>query len=368
MIITNPNGSGILFSRNCADLVISSLPDGCRDLSIRLVCDGRECSFKATPFSGKVNVHLSEILRGVETGAIFDVEQTDSLKTSYAHKIEVHASADSASVSWTGYYMPGGSDLQQSVLSDLRSGKYWWSFRKQSAPTFKFSREFLVAAINASSSVSIRLTFHFATAGKVTSTWRSGLTSSQSNPSLMIIDCSYKRVRAYADSLGYTNDTIIAYDVTGVAGSASYPVGQRFVVAPNDSRVRGWCFRNSLGGYDTVHSFGALTRSVDSEVKTFTTGHTSAEIENFSKEVWNVDTGYVADQKELNLWFEFLRSKERYFISADGTLSKIIVDENDSDSKFGTLGSLSFKCRFAKETTGYDFTKSVLEEFSDEYT
>lgn len=366
MIITDPNGSTILFSRSCLDLTISGIAESCREVSIKITC-GQVFNYVATPFSGKVILHLGEILRGLEESLV-NLTDINGIQTCYAHKIVIQVSDGGSSLTWQGFYVPGGSQLSPSLLGELRDGKYWWSFRKQTAVTFKFSKELLVSAINSSQSVSIKVTFHFANAGKVSRVWHSGLTSSQSNPTLMIVDCSYRRIKEYADSLGYVNDTIIAYDVTGVAAAEGWPIGQRFVVGPNDARVRGWCFRNSLGGYDTVHSFGGLTRSVDSETKLFASGRSTTELENYSKEIWSVNTGYIGDKATLELWYEFLRSTERYTILEDGSLSKILVDDNESESQLGKLGNLSFKCRFAKEIEGYDFTKSVLEDFSDEYT
>lgn len=368
MIISDPNGDGILFSRSCSDLTIMNIPETSREVSVQLFSGDRESSFKATQFGGKVIIRLCEILRGLDAGSVFDIDQTNGITLSSPHRIDIYASAGDDSATWQGWFVDGGSDLGKTSLSELFGGRYWWSFRKQSAPTFKFSKEIMVAAVNTSSKVSIVITYHFAQAGKVSSTWYGDLASEQANPKLMAIDCSFRKVREYADALGYVNDTIIAYDITGIADSSGYPVGQRFVVAPNDSRVRGWFFRNSLGGYDTVYSFGAVTRSIDSETRVFTARRTSTELENYSDEVWNIDTGYIADKRDLELWYEFLRSKERYAISLDGSLGKIIVDECDSDLQSGNLGNMTFKCRFAKESSGYDFTKPVLEDFSDEYT
>lgn len=368
MIISDPNGDGILFSRSCSDLTIMNIPETSREVSLQLFSGDRQSSFKATQFGGKVIIRLCEILRGLDAGSVFDIDQTNGITLSSPHRIDIYASAGDDSATWQGWFVDGGSDLGKTSLSELFGGRYWWSFRKQSAPTFKFSKEIMVAAVKNSSRVSISVTFHFAQAGKVTWTWHSNLNSTSSNPKLMFVDCSFRKVREFADTLGYVNDTIIAYDITGTADADGYPVGQRFIVAPNDSRVRGWCFRNSLGGYDTVYSYGAVTRSIDSETKVFSAGRTSTELENYSDEVWNIDTGYIADKRDLELWYEFLRSKERYAISPDGSLIRILVDESDSDLQSGKLGSMTFKCRFAKETSGYDFTKPVLEDFSDEFT
>lgn len=360
MIFTDPNTS-IIFSRSCADLIVSDLPDDCREVSLNISSEGQESEFTVSPYGGKIVIRLSEILRGLEAdGAVNPVLVTDK-QTYWPKRIDITATADDGTTaSWHGYYMPGGVHLSAQALQELLSGRYWWTFRKQSTHTFRFGKELLSSRLSP-----VRITFHFADAGKVSSLWYDGSSDSSSDPDMMIIDCSYRKVRAYADSLGYANDTIIAYDIAGNSGN---PVGQRFIVAPNDSRVKGWCFRNSLGCYDTVYSFGPLARSIDSEVKTFIAERTAKELENFSEEIWNINTGYIADSKELDLWYEFLRSRERYYILEDGALSKILVDESDSESQVGRLGNLSFKCRFAKETEGYDFTRSVLEDFSDEYT
>lgn len=358
MTFTDPNNS-IIFSRSCADLILSDLPDDCREVNLKISTQGQSCEFTVNQYAGKIIIRLSEILRSLEDNGVVNPIMVTDRQSYWPNRIDITSTADDGTTAiWQGSYIPGGVHLSALALQELLSGKYWWTFRKQSTYTFRFGKELL-----SSRASPVRITFHFANSGKVSSLWYDE--EEGSNQEMMIIDCSFRKVRAYADSLGYANDTIIAYDITGNSGN---PVGQRFVVAPNNSRVKGWCFRNSLGCYDTVYSFGPLTRSIESEVKTFIAERTVKELENFSEEVWNINTGYIADSKELDLWYEFLRSQERYYILEDGTLSKILIDESDSESQIGKLGNISFKCRFAKETEGYDFTRSVLEDFSDEYT
>ncbi|MGN1220664.1 MAG: hypothetical protein ACI4TU_06975 [Candidatus Cryptobacteroides sp.] len=208
---------------------------------------------------------------------------------------------------------------------------------------------------------------HLGRTGKVSILYKSLLTTKQA--SLATIDCSYDKIESIAKENGYGDDDILAYDIYGSDGvSRDCPIGQRFIIAPNDRNVRAWTFRNSLGAFDTVYSSGELCRAIDSETRNFTTSGSEMELANISKEVFTVNTGYIRSKGELNLGYEFLRSSERYILSADGNHHRIVVDSQDSKKVLDAAGSLSFKCRMSEEVFGYAEEKSVLDEWSDEFT
>ena len=350
--------SEIIFSRSCNDLEIINIPIDCRAVKIEIFCDDINYAFSLSPRKQRLTLRLTDILRSLEFPATISTIGIEFMTFS-PKRIEIEAKADDGtSARWQGEFVPGYCNMPAVEKENLLSSKYWWTFRNQTARTYQHAKEYLLARFG--SSVSISITYHFSTAGKKTFVW---YTSTYAE--LLLVNCSYSVVRKFADYKGYTNDRIIAYDIWG---SDNLPVGQRFVVCPNDSRVKGWVFRNSLGAFDTVFSSGDITRSIDSEMTLFLSKDTEIELSNLSKEIWDINTGYINDRKELELWYEFFRSKERYVILNDGALSRIVIDESSSKSQIGKLGNLSFKCRFSKEIEGYDFTKQVLEDFSDEYT
>lgn len=378
MRITHPDSLGFLFSRSCEPLTISDLSsEGACELEILVSVGDTEYTFKSTAVGGTLTLRLSDILRHFET-PLFSHDIASGFIHVKMPGIGVIAMyTEDEWSSWVGSCIFGGCHRPADEITALASGKYWWTFRPQSALTYKFSKEYLAMARPADGGADVRLdlTLHFATAGKVSAVWYERIAPDATivgRPSIVVIDCSYMVIRAKADELGYADDTLLAYDIAGTdadnPSTFDMPVGQRFIVARNDSRVRGWMFRNSLGMLDTVYSWGDVTRDVNSEMTTFKTLRTTRELDNFSEEIWSVDTGYVDKKEMLQLWYEFFRSKERYAILSDGTVAEIVVDEIGAEHQVGQTGNLSFKCRLSKETEGYDFTKGVLEDFSDEFT
>lgn len=377
MTIYHPDSLGFLFARSCEPLTISGLPDAACELEILVSVGDTEYTFKSTAVGGSLTLRLRDILRNFDT-PLFSHEDVDGLlhqKMPGVGVIAVYTEDESSS--WTGFCVFGGCHRPGDEVAALASGKYWWTFRPQSALTYKFSKEYLAMARPADGGADVRLdlTLHFATAGKVSAVWYERIAPDatiEGRPSIVVIDCSYAVIRAKADGLGYADDTLLAYDIAGTdadnPSTFDMPVGQRFIVARNDSRVRGWLFRNSLGMLDTVYSWGDVTRDVNSEMTTFKTLRTTRELDNFSEEVWSADTGYIDKKELLQLWYEFFRSKERYAILSDGTVTEIVVDEIGAEHQVGQTGNMSFKCRLSKEIEGYDFTKGVLEDFSDEFT
>lgn len=351
----------IVFSRTCRDIIITNAP---ATFTIQFEYHGRKFGFDARPFSGSYRLKLSEILRALENETILPKSQ--NTVTLYAPETLIIRFGQNNNVECTRNvrWIPGYCSAED-IANELLAGHYWWTFRSQNAKTYKFAKEYLQTRISTSSSLPFKLTFHFKKKGKVVHEWTSF--SSSDSTKILQLDLSYKTIRQIADEIGYKDDELLAYDISG--GSAQdKPVGQRFIVAPNDRKVRAFCFRNSLGAFDTVYSCGEVNLAIESERKSFITSRQEIEIGNVSKEVIKVDTGYIATRRELNLWYEFLRSYERYLINSDGTMSRIVVDDSDSQKTLHAVGSLNFKFRMSVENEGYEITTSRLEEFSDEFT
>lgn len=366
------NTLDILFSRSCQDVYLRDFSDDAWGLYLTVTSDDVSISNELSPLSSGVRVRLSEILRSLEY-ALFSLEDVvDSGYGTFAvRRVELAAYMDSSgeSATWTSPFISGGSHLDNQALIALEDGAYWLTFRTQTSYTFRFSKEILAAFIP--NHTRFDVVFHFVNAGKVTGQI---VAVAAATNTVFALDCSYSRMRVLADELGYQDDAILAYDIMGTAEpedgieSSGFPVGQRFIVARNNSRVKGWMFRNSLGSLDTVYSFGDVKRDVDSETKTFRRDRMTGELENYSNEVWSVDTGYVADKQALELWYEFFRSKERYVVLEDSTVVPVVVDEFNAEHIVNAAGSMSFKCRLSKEREGYDFTRAALADFSDEFT
>lgn len=370
MNITGPASNEIIFSRSPRDIIVSDIPSEV-PFEIYFTYNSQQFGFQARQYDGKYTLHLSEVLKALEGNATAPEIPDGGYLNIYPETLTIkfilmNALQETMVISWIPGYCKANSD----DVSRLMSCGYWWTMRPQTAYTLPWSREILQLSVPAnfkSADICIYADIHFAEFGKKRLLYQTIPYSATAR--LVAVDVSYKHIEALAFVSEYTDGHILAYDIVGVVdGTEDLPVGQRFVVAPKNRNIRGWYFRNSLGAFDTVYSFGSVTRAIESEIKTFTTNMKELEVSNISKETFTIDTGYIKNQKELNLWYEFLRSTERYAILSSNEISRIIVDESDSKNTLNEAGSISFRCRMSEEVEGYGFTKTRLEDFSDGFT
>lgn len=371
MIITGPAIDEIVFSRTAKNIKVTDIPAGVT-FEVYFVCNraGR-FGFSARAYEGTYVLQLAEILKSLEGSTPAYTIPPGGCQTISPNEllIEFHLSGTvsaSATIKWVPGYCRANSD----EIIQLMNAGYWWTMRPQTAYTLSWSRETLQLAVPAgftADSINIYADIHFSNSGKQRVLYQT--IPYEASARMIVIDASYTYIESLALRSGYTDDTILAYDIVGsIGGLDNYPVGQRFIVAPKDRNIRGWYFRNSLGAFDTVYSFGSVSRAIESEIKTFTTNMKELEVSNISKETFSIDTGYIKNQKELNLWYEFLRSTERYAILSANEISRIIVDDSDSKKTLNEVGGITFRCRMSEEVEGYGFTKTRLEDFSDGFT
>ena len=369
MNITGPNSNEIIFSRTTKDIVVSDIPSGPL-FEVYFVYEGRRFGFEARAYNGKYTLRLSEVLKALETNTTApDVPPGGSVNI-YPKTLTIEfLLGEELEASRVIHWIPGYCKANSSAVSQLMNSGFWWTMRPQTAYTYAWSREILQLALpEYYDQVDIYVDIHFAEYGKKRLQYLT-IEADEPDAHLVAIDVSYKHIEELAYRSEYVDGHILAYDVLGVAGGEEdFPIGQRFIVAPKNRNVRGWYFRNSLGAFDTVYSFGSFARALESEAKTFTTNKKELELSNITKETFSVDTGYIKNEKELNLWYEFLRSTERYIILSDSEVARIVVDESDSEKTLNEAGSISFRCRMSEEVEGYDFSKSRLEDFSDGFT
>lgn len=369
MNITGPNKNEIVFSRTTRDIVVTDIPSGPL-FEVYFVYEKRRFGFEARAYDGTYTLHLSEVLKALESNTMAPDVPDGGCLTLYPKTLTIEFLLDKAlEVSHEIRWIPGYCKANADDLKLLMNSGYWWTMRPQAAYTLPWSREILQMALPADSgAVDIYVDIHFAEYEKKRLLYKTVRPEGQ-DPEFVAIDVSYKYIEDLAFKSEYVDGHILAYDVTGVSGDKEdLPIGQRFIVAPKNRNIRGWYFRNSLGAFDTVYSFGSVTRAIDSEIKTFTANMKELEISNISKETFSIDTGYIKNRKELNLWYEFLRSTERYAILSHNEISRIIVDESDSKKTLNEVGSISFRCRMSEEVEGYELSKARLEDFSEGFT
>lgn len=370
MNITGPATNEIIFSRSSRDIVVSDIPSGV-PFEVYFTHNDQSFGFAAREYNGKYTLRLSEVLKALESNTIAPAVPEGGFLNIYPEILTIKFILNNHLQGTTTIrWIPGYCKANTDDTDRLMQCGYWWTMRPQSAYTLPWSREILQMAIPSEfkgKPVEIYADVHFAEYGKKRLLYQTIPYVPAAR--LVAIDVSYKNIEALAFKSEYVDGHIMAYDIVGVVdGIEDLPVGQRFIVAPNNRNIRGWYFRNSLGAFDTVHSFGSVARALESEVKTFTVNLKELEISNISKEVFSIDTGYIKSKAELNLWYEFLRSTERYAILSNNEISRIVVDESDSQKTLNEVGSISFKCRMSEDIQGYGFSKSRLEDFSEGFT
>jgi len=370
MNITGPESNEIIFSRSSRDMIVTGIPSGV-PFEIYFIYKEQRFGFAARQYNGKYTLHLAEVLKALEDNAIAPAVPDGSFLNISPEKLTIEFMLDNTlSETRTISWIPGYCKANADDITQLLQCGYWWTMRPQNAYTLPWSREILQLAVPANfkgKPIEIFADVHFYEFGKKRLLYQTIPYTADAR--MVAIDVSFKHIEALTFRSEYTGDRILAYDIVGVVdGVEDLPIGQRFIVVPKDRNIRGWYFRNSLGAFDTVYSFGSVTRALESEIKTFTTNMKELEVGNISKETFSIDTGYIKNQKELNLWYEFLRSTERYAILSNNEISRIIVDESDSEKTLNEAGSLTFRCRMSEEIEGYGFTKTRLEDFSDGFT
>lgn len=172
-----------------------------------------------------------------------------------------------------------------------------------------------------------------------------------SENTLQYVDCSYKAVKAKAVENGHL-DAILAYDIYPLPGSvgdqepsSSEPVAavRRLVVRRDLGNCLSFLFMNSFGGLDSVTQTGQIKTSASGDVAVFINDGIESETANDGKTYFEVNSGYISDIYEKELWYDFFRSQDRCVIEKDGTASRIVVDEYKCEYTYGELSSFTFK-------------------------
>ena len=137
----------------------------------------------------------------------------------------------------------------------------------------------------------------------------------------------------------------------------------RFVLEQSKTNWRGFLYRNALGGFDSLYSKGDLKFVPQYEPTAFKNGHAEEEKDPSAVEYLEVDTGMFGSAAERMMWLDFLRSKEKYMVEQDGTVSRIILDEASPELTLKELGHFSFRFHKAEDLVGNGV---VLPDYEEE--
>ena len=358
----------ILMSGNAMDLWLTGA-SGEVAFSLKVedmsVSSSEEITFVLLPDTyGRINLDMRKILEGAGSHLRCDISGFPGDVFEHAlflkrFTLTAHQGDETASISRA--VVCGGSP-DEGETSALLSSEYFWTRRPQVAPTWINSMETLcllplpdvpgrLCAKLYSRMLPPVLVFF--------AQWDMTPYSERGMMALLMYDCSLRHICEAASAAGY-GERIEAYDIIRIDGDGD--VGQfcqRFIV--KDGAVHTFLFRNSLGGYDTIHAVADRKKSMESESVLFVSGMEEMELKNDHYVSHEDGSGYLGSRDEVNFWYEFLSSDERYIV-LDGKRLRIIVEESDSEMTENSVTSLTFSWHFAKEPEGFVQRRNVLDE------
>lgn len=344
--------------------------------------DGAIIEFKVYVNNNLFQFNLSSLItdpvvdiRSILKAQIQPLNYTNQLQNFTEIRIVARNANTKETVKWRAEVIPGGYNRSKykkfTEEAFLRNCFLTW--RKEAVTTFKGIKQQLTYANIATLSSPIKRDIYVKIYFKVRLPLEYKLTSSSfTRNSLYKIDCSLNIIEDLALSHKIT-DEVVAYDVYGITeyGGRIYenaPQAQRFVVGRTNMRHTHFFFQNSLGGFDTLTASGATKKSLQGKVSTVLINETEIETNNNTETVFEVNTGYIDNSRDISLWNEFLQSINKYSIHTDGTLHKIVVDEYEAEFEDFSICNCTFTYRLSvKDRTTY-FQKQDLPEYNYDKT
>lgn len=358
----------VLLSGNAGEIWLTSIPSSDPVTVTLKVTDPAigggedEISFSMVPDSiGKIRLDVKKILKGLEPIVRAGLDNIsglagDGLLFLRTFAVSAEQGSDTASISWP--VVAGGSPSEEEADS-LLVPEYFWNRKPQKYITYISGVETLSLFLQ-TGKLCARIYFRMRSPETVNIGAQWDLSVVGGLQCIMMCDCSYSRIRAAADEAGYADEAILAYDIFWVTAEGTEGAYvQRFIV--RDMPVRTFLFRNSIGTYDTIHVGTDRKRSLESEVTVFENGGEERELRNDHNLTFEENTGYLISEEEVNFWYEFLTSDERYVLS-DGVRKRIIIEESDSEVMERSVASITFKWHFAEEPAGAVQSRKVLDE------
>ena len=360
--------NNVLMSGNAGELWLTGV-SGEVSFSLKAedasVPSSEEISFVLLPdANGRIHLDMRKILEGTAPflrSSISGVPDDEFDSVLFLKKFTLTASQGEDVVSISRHVISGGSP-DDGEAEALLSSEYFWTRRPQVAPTWREAEETLcllplpdVPGRLCAMVYSRMLPPEVISFGPQ---WDMAPYSEQGMAALLMFNCSGRRVCEAAAAAGYA-ETVEAYDIIRIDGDAEGRFCQRFIV--RDGHVHTFLFRNSLGGYDTIHAGSDRKKSMESESVLIVSGMEEKELKNDHYVSHEECSGYLGSEEEANFWYEFLASDERYIV-LDGRRRRIIVEESDSETTENNVKSMTFRWHFAKEPEGFVQKRNVLDE------
>lgn len=358
----------VLLSGNTGELWLTSVPTSDYvefSLSVESGVPGdenrTEVSFSMLPDSGRnIRIDLKKILKGLgpllrpDNNFLIYEEWNEAL---IIKKFTLSASQGSDSISLSRHVIPGGSPDENEVKGLMSSG-YFWTRKPQLGITWKDAREIVCLLMSGMGGLAAKVYFSMLPPKVLDIGAHWDMTALAGIYAIGLYDCSYKRVRDATAEAGYEDD-ILAYDIFIVdSEGVQVSYSQRFVV--RNGIVRTFVFRNSLGGYDTIHAVASRKRSLESGTSVFVSDGVEKELNNDHNIVYEDCSGYLSTREEANLWYDFFSSDERYVVVGDWR-KPIIVEDSETDDVEHSISSFTFRWHYAEEPEGIAQCRKELD-------
>lgn len=374
MKIIDNNRPTFLLSRNTTDIRIECPDATYVDFSIIQGITPRY-STRLTPLDGGIDIPVRELLRSLKCRIPFQ-----SLSGIKGERVDLpnlalvfSDPASGESLSWQKNILDGGVDGNQESVTYFQ----WLTWRPRESHTFRKAHERLYCLIPVTYgdetvvSLDVYIDIYTAVAGKHTVRYMSFTPIDR--PSLAAVNVSYSEIITHDEIAGLQDYHIVAYDVyanlTIEYADATTKTfheqikKQRFILRLEPHSATCFIFLNSLGVYDTISSFGEVTRKLDADLSTVVTDMNEKVVANDCTKEIEVNTGYICSERMLAQWEDFFSSEESYIMLPDGQPVSIVLDNPSSEFVLGHLDALTFSYRLAEPPAGRFYANTDLDYF-----
>lgn len=316
-----------------------TLAVGSTDLStgmnVRCLVDNKQvAAFELEPFNGLAIIPIGDIIKTI-----------DGHNGGYAHTLKITVTQGSSSAETISTCMlcrRFGHDSMASLFSSWLSSGPLERETFQGAPetlSFISSRE----ALSQKAMIQIE-----AEDGTVTAKTFCSL----KDKDLEAIDVSPDTVLAFARSQ-MISSKIKGYSVwieyVDDAGNLSTGTPIKFRILRDRLERVTYKFLGARGTYEYIHASGDLERSIDTTTGTFTYSGIEKELSNDATITREQNSGHIATPAAAEFWLDFLASKERYVVDADGNERLIIIEESNPAVIDFKIGEIAFRWHYSNK-------------------
>ena len=346
-----------IFSLNNS-LLGATFKDSSNVIVISIVLGSKSIVFTLLPFLGNVFLPTDELLNNIldENYEPF-LEKTDSVFVPLSSiNISALQEVTNEKFVWEGDVIKGGFD-QTLITNEIEFFKVnFLTWRPQIVNVYPGIKQQLTYLATEAFKLIVVLYFKYSQPIEVS------LEEITEIQRLCRFDVSFNKIIDVATANNISED-VEAYDIF-IANGAFCSNKQRFIVQRSSSSLSHFFFQNTLGGFDTITSTGTTKSIPTKEIVLFADGDSEHELSSSFYHDKEVNTGYLSTEQESCLWYEFIKSTNKYILHPDGTYQKIVVVEFKAEYTTLSINSYSFTYRCSTPDKGGFYPKKQLENYT----